>query len=548
MGEVALTINPPSLNLRLKLKGEERKRVHMIEMYKLYFGVPGIPQAVRPHADLNDTKNMVCSAMHRYGRAMPEGTRSTRRRFLNFSKHFIRRYFPVLPADTDVSMETWLKETSYTGAQKEKLRQCFKDDEVLREGDFVADSFLKDEAYDTYKAPRTINAYPNRNKANSGPIQHALDKAIFKTKWSVKFMDMRQRAETMARTFGNRPVDTNDSSSMEAHHQREFAKLRVYWKAWVGQRLRGIKKFLENEIVKSQGVNVSKYRTLIAEIDEILMSGAMSTSSDNWVLNLCYTLFVLAESKWPTLGVAAQVALCYDWPAFFEGDDGVFDHFDVRPGLLEELGVLWKKVDARHFGEASFCSILVDPDELVSTTNPRKVLADFGIIARRYFACRDSHKLDLLRAKAMSYAHAYTNCPIIHEFCHYVLRCTRGRDVRWARDRLDMYRKSDLDRATASRVWMQTPNVAVATRIVVEKAYGITVEEQLRYEELFRCRDTLAPYPEMSGTPGEWRDYAARYCVDEDSEIVRGRTAVDAFILVAPPPLRPKVRVMRAGD
>lgn len=454
----------------------------------------------------------------------------------------------MLPGDTDVTMEHWLESTSYSGSQKAKLRKCFADDTVLREGDFVADAFIKDEAYDTYKAPRTINAYPDRSKVNSGPIQHALDKAVFDSKWSVKFMDMKSRARHMAELFGSRPVDTNDSSSMEAHHQGEYAKLRLYWKAWVGQRLRGIKRFLASEAVKCHGTNVSRYRTVIAEVDEILMSGASSTSSDNWVLNLCLTFFVLAESKWPTLGAAAQVALAAEWPALFEGDDGIFDHFEVRPGLLEELGVLWKKVEAPHFGKASFCSILVDPTELVSTTNPRKVLADFGVIGRRYMQCGDAHKLDLLRAKAMSYAHAYTHCPIIHEFCHYVLRCTRGRDVRWARERLDLYRREDLDRALGDRVWQQTPNVPMATRLVVEEAYGITVDEQIAYEALLRGRTELGPYPELSGTPSEWREFATRYFVPEDVEIVRGRTAVDAFIEVAPAPRRPRVRVDAVGD
>lgn len=190
----------------------------MVELFHLYFEVAGRPHAVRPLPDLRDPVNMVASACHRFAREMPRGTRPRRARFLRFAKHFIRRAFPVLDGGTDVSLETWLAESSYNETQKRALRMAFYHDDLLKDSDFDAESFLKDEHYPEFKYPRSINAYPLRNKANCGPIQHALDKAVFSTKWSVKFLTMPQRAARMAEKFGRRPVDVNDSSSFEAHH------------------------------------------------------------------------------------------------------------------------------------------------------------------------------------------------------------------------------------------------------------------------------------------------------------------------------------------
>jgi len=531
VGEVTLPpINPPAASLRVKVHRHGEPRKHVVELYRLYLEEGGKPAAVRPRPDLFDEVNKVASAMHRFGREMPVGNRNVRRRFLRFSKHFIRRHFTPIPGDVDATMDEWLRNSNYSQAEADELRRILKEFPMIRESDFVAESFIKDEAYPEYKYPRSINAYNALIKGYCGAIQHLLDKALFSCKWSVKFDDMKRRAERLRDLFSGKPVSVNDSSSFEAHHEREFAKLRIYWKAWIGQRLPGFMDFMTQAASKANDVNIASFKGVKVSIEERLFSGDMSTSSDNFVLNLCLTMFVLAESLYPDLGVAEQVTRVSEWPAVFEGDDGIFERFTVREGLLAELGVLWKKEDHERFEDAAFCQIRVDPETLTMVADPMKILADFGCLGRQYFNCRDQRKLELLRCKAMSFAVAYENCPVVHEFCHYVMRATRGMDVRWALDRSDRYRRSEFQRAVATKPWLRVPVVPDNARAMVAKHFGVSVETQLRYEQLFRSRDELGPYPLWSEVHPHWRDFAERYAVPEDALILRRRTVVDDFI------------------
>jgi hypothetical protein len=431
--------------------------------------------------------------------------------FLNFSKFLIRKKFPVLPADTQYSTEHWM-DGKYTEKQKAEFRKLLEDPRVLTAKDLLNKSFLKDEAHDVPKNPRGINAYTDRAKVFCGAIQHQLDEAIYKLPWAVKHMDVSERPKMLKELFGESPVSGTDYTAMEAHHEGMRAKIRVYWKQWVGQLLPHMKTYLEIVKAKAYGVNECEFKGVKASLKGRLMSGDCSTSSDNLVLNICLTLYMLWKSVYNQLPLAEAVEKVCQWPFKAEGDDGIFKYFEIKKGLIEDMGLLFKKDDYPHFGMASFCGIVADPLELINVTNPLKVLADFSVLPRRYMAAGIAKVKQLMRAKAMSYLVCYSGCPIIDPFCRYVLRATRGIDVTGARAEMGWWQGRALDSALKAKVWQQERPIAQTTRSLVDVLYNISEQQQRTIEQ--RANELVDLAPIDVGTvepPKAWVEYSVDY-------------------------------------
>jgi hypothetical protein len=318
----------------------------------------------------------------------------------------------------------------------------------------------------------------------------------------------------MADLFGDSPVNGTDFSSMEAHFEQHFAEIRIYWKEWVGQKLPCIKKYMKVVREKSLGVNLSKFKDVDVEVMSKLMSGDCSTSSDNFVLDLCIIFFLCSETKYPQLTTLQRVKrVVRDVKALFEGDDGIFTQVPIAQDLIDRLGVNLKLDKYDHFSEASFCGLVADPVTLVNTTDPRKVLADFGVMDPKYGDYSDRRKYGLMRSKAMSYAYQFRACPVVTSFSRYVLRATKGQDVGWTLREVGGYHRQTLRKAQA---WCgenkdDVPLISAESRTVVERHFGLSVDDQIACEAYFDSLDVLQPIQPPCSFPELWCDHAEKF-------------------------------------
>lgn len=469
-----------------------------------WYGTPSKVTVARPRPDLDAYVNKLDSAATRFGIEMPTPKLGSDVR--QFADLFFQHYFPKCDSNVNVMFDEWARHSKYPEKKIKELRELSKVP-FLTNKHFKNNSFIKSEAYDDYKHPRGINAYSDTLKAVCGPIQHALDEAIYALPWCVKHQNVEDRPRLLKDLFGDVSVCGTDFTSMEAHHRGAYAGIRQSWKSWVGSNIPGIEVYLELINWKNFGVNYSSYKGITTVVEETLMSGDSSTSSDNLVLDMVLIFYIILKTKF---GDPKQhVDKIKDIKALFEGDDGIFEQINPDPQLIIDMGIKLKIENYDNCGLASFCGIVADIEELVCVTDPKKILAGFGVLSPFYSEFGHLKKKALLRAKAMSYAVLYNNTPIIGELCQYVMRCTRSISIDPIRNRLDKYEYQGLERA--DKVWLKKPCVGLSTRKLVHQLYNISIEKQLEIEQYFRTAMTLKPFDFDIAMPDSWVDYASTY-------------------------------------
>jgi len=237
----------------------------------------------------------------------------------------------------------------------------------------------------------------------------------------------------------------------------------------------------------------------------------------NGFTNLMLMLYVLEERD------------CSDVEGVVEGDDGLFVFKGTPPTSkdFEELGFVIKLVMFNNLAEASFCGLVFDLEDKLVVTDPREVLASFGWTSGRYARAGQKTLGVLLRCKALALAHQYPGCPVIWALAQYGLRVTR--DVK----RIHMYRVLNSHKAMSgwdrdqilealrdeSRIKVIVP--PINTRFLVERLYGISVEEQLYIERSLLLKEDREPIKlplVVSKLPVSWTEYWDKYVGDADDE------------------------------
>jgi hypothetical protein len=180
----------------------------------------------------------------------------------------------------------------------------------------------------------------------------------------------------------------------------------------------------------------------------------------------------------------------------FEGDDGLTTFSpdcQLKTEHYTDLGLLIKLEDHKELGTASFCGNLFDEIDLVQITDPLRVVATIGWCNRKYVRCNARTKNALLRCKALSYLHQYPGCPIIQSLSLWIIRCTfsdqkREHDMI---DQMDQWHKMQTlqayERPGVAR------NVPMRTRMLMEKLFKVSVEDQKAIERWFDAQTTIRP-------------------------------------------------------
>jgi hypothetical protein len=492
-GQYEVEMNEPDDLLQLDVKDYRTlapKPVGILPKFKHV--QPGYPHPVLVpfHADLRSVPNMIAATVHRFGCAMPEREGVLMALFERVSKRFITSHFSQVDVRLVPSLATWLER--YPGPRLRSLVKTWDSTRVLGRDSIVrVESFLKDEVYMKPKNPRGINSYSDESKMVLGPLMHAADKVIFKSKHYVKGTNPKEWPQKMEALFGNSRVIGTDFSSMEAHHCGVYARIVYFAFAHVLKHVPGaryVRALLKRLML---GVNEITFGPLRIRLLQRLMSGALWTSSGNGVLNLLLMGFMSALSSGCHDEDAILQFMLHKFVGLFEGDDGLCVDYGIEADLPEKMGLKLKFDKFADYSRAGFCKVYCDRGSMTTIREPIEVLAKFFLLPSKY-ALGDKSHLALLRAKALSYGVMYSKCPILGALIQRVLWTTSGYMVKQSHfDAVKLYHSQyeDLPKRIENA---ETPESA---RHLMSEIFGISVDEQLRIERVLNARpmDRFAP-------------------------------------------------------
>lgn len=461
--------------------------------------------ATPPRPDPGHPPSIVGGVIKRFGFEPPKVNRKYKRKMKWFVSVWCKKnLIPLTQADIP-TVEEWLEGTPYSAARKAELLKTWKDCGMTPNvKNFKrVKSFIKDETYDEYKFPRLINSRIDEAKCYFGPIVQVISDRVFSHEFFIKKHPVVDRPKVIRDTLlrdGSKYVFT-DYTSYEAHFTAEVMALIQFELFKYMLRNCGQEDWLAAFCLVMAGTNILQFKFFTAIIVACRMSGEMDTSLSNGFCNLMVFLFLCRENG------ATEVK------GFVEGDDGLFR---VTPEAcaptkeqFEDLGFTIKIGVTDQLSEASFCGQVYDMDDLVVVTNPLEVLSRVGWTSKRYVHCNDSTAMQLLRAKGFSLVYQYNGCPMLCALGIRLLELTSDVVIE---DRIrlgmDLWERQKYDEALlGSSEWKQK-EIGVNTRLLVEKLYGVSVADQLKWESGFATLGFgLHELPCIDQVPECWREY-----------------------------------------
>lgn len=431
--------------------------------------------------------------------------------FTAFVDYWLENNLAPIPAGTDTTVETWLKNCkSYPAWRKEALQKKFDAvTDILDPKHKRVKSFQKDENYLEYKQARAINSRSDEFKAIVGPICKLIDEALFRRPEFVKKIPVRDRPQWIIDELEMEGCSyaATDFTAFEAHFRPwllEACEFRLY--RHLTQLLHEKEWFIPLIETALAGTNLCIFKWCTVSIVGTRMSGEMTTSSGNGFTNLMLSYFL--HYKTGNSNVKVKV----------EGDDGLHRFQGVFPSqkLIDGMGLKLKIDVVADLASASFCGMVFDRDDLQIVTEPLSELANFGWTTNRYLKSSPKRRMELLRSKALSLCYQYDGCPILGALGRYGLRVTHGYRARGAIT--NEYEALQLIEATQ---WIKENGIPCSepqrgTRDLFEKLYNLPLHDQYAYEDYLDSLDTLQPLSPFNLTahfPTVWRHYYENYSV-----------------------------------
>lgn len=461
---------------------------------------PHLHGAAWPHGDPQDPATLEAGVNKRVFVKLPRAQRRLMAKLGKFVEKWLRDNLKPLPFDSDTSFRTWIEGAPYSRARKDELIKKY--DELggyssLTKKFWNTKGFMKDEPYPEWKYVRSINSRTDEFKCIVGPIFKLIEKELFSLPYFIKKVPVADRPkyinDLLARV-GAKYVAT-DYTAFESSFVKtlmETVEMKLY--RYMSAELLGGKEWYDLIHEALTGENKMYFKHFKAVVPATRMSGEMNTSLGNSFTNLMIMLFMCQE-----FGVR-------DVSGVVEGDDGLFVGTGVFPTKkdFEALGLNLKMEIFDTLSEASFCGLIFDENEMQNISDPRKLLANFGWATGQYARASDKTLKTLLRAKSMSYLAQYPAAPIISELARYGMRMTKGYDVRRLLDngQLGMWKRQILEEALKYRD-AEIP-IGPGTRDLMFRKFGISVEEQLRIEEILRNKNDLEPLMFFDDVPKIW--------------------------------------------
>jgi hypothetical protein len=471
--------------------------------------------AALPVPDLYYAPDQVAGTIKRVAAKMPPINGRKLRKFRRFVKRWCVKNLTehIFRHDETFDFYEWIENAPYTRKRKDDLIKVYELGR-FNQPDMKVKAHVKNEPYPEPKHVRGIYSRSDDYKVRVGPFFKKLGDIIFKLKWFIKKIAVNDRPHAMKNKFGDDPnLFCTDFSQYEATFVDKLMRVETIIYRFLLQN-HPMKKIIMDLIVKGMmSMNIIQYRKWTLKLMCKRMSGEMSTSVSNGIMNLLLTHFLLEEAG----------NKHYD--SYVEGDDSI-NSYDVRPPTpqeYEEMGAKIKIEYPNSLSVASFCGQVFDPEDLDNVANPMEALVSFGWTESQYLFSNELTLRTLLKSKSLSLLYQYSGCPILRSLALYGLRITNDIPIEKVVNLMD---KNLRTRNTYEKEqWLETLDnyknngifdntVKLRTRKLVSDLYGIPIDFQEQVEEYLDTKDTLTPI-KVSGLLNychtSWLDYYNSY-------------------------------------
>lgn len=459
-----------------------------------------------PRADPSHASSYAGGVLKRIGFQPDPMARKIRRKFQRFVRLWLRKNIVPLKDHDVPSFETWLENTPYTAGRKRQLADIWE--RFLRKPTKKnlrkVKSFIKDEAYEDFKYPRTINSRVDVAKCAFGPICWAASKAVFSNPNFIKNIPVSERAKAIREKIFKQgeECDSTDYTSYEAHFTADRMRLTTgqlfdHLFSGCSSPIRATSDLMM-DVLTSPSWFTTKLLSFVMEA--VRCSGEMDTSLSNGFANSMTIEFLSAQHN---------NKVHY----YVEGDDGIM-RWAVRSrrppdSAYKELGLTIKINSSTELSELSFCGQVYDMDDLVVVTDIKEQLARMGWTNSRYTQSSEKTRLQLLRAKGFAMAYQYNGCPILSTLGRRIIELTETVNVKQSIiNNWEPYKQELLTTAIATLPEPLEPKAG--TRLLVEKLYNIPVWKQLALEEQF-AKIELGNHEFPLEAPKQWSQYYENY-------------------------------------
>jgi len=476
---------------------DDEERIPLSRTLPIYFDF------AQPIPDCNHQATIVMGLLKRAGTKPPEGSEILRAALRSFTRRYCEEHLKPL-AQGSVDFYNWIESTDYSRARKDELIGVWEktpdeDPRTVPKGIEIG-SFIKFEHYPTPKTPRIINARDDYFKDYSGPLFDAIGTEVFNQPEFIKTVPVLERPDDILEALYDvvSKVLNCDACSYEAHFIElvmQCVEFEMY--RYMTEGVPEYRKKMEVIIEVLSGGQKLKFKHIMAWIMATRMSGEMNTSLGNGFTTMILNKFIAFIRR-----VIVKLRA--------EGDDNLsaWQSRILAPTKSdwEELGWLMKVEEPNDVTTASFCGNVFSPEDKIVVTNPVAVLAKLGWVDKKYVKSTESLRKQLLRSKGLSLAHQYNGCPILSKLGRKIVALTRGVRIRESIvNNMDMY-KRELYRKYINDPLPEEKESPMATRLLVEELYNITIADQLAIEAAFDSLylDCCVSMPIVC--PPEWYD------------------------------------------
>lgn len=465
-----------------------------------------------PRPDPVDPESVVHGIQKRFGHKPPEMDSKLFKEFRDWHLEYVQRFAPI-PADHEFNFEEWVQAINHPSWRKDEIREARKRFEEMKgQKDFLrkltkVKSFIKDESYPTFKHPRPINSRTDEYKARCGPAFKAIEHVIFQDPSFIKLVPREQWPKFILEHLNkDGHIYISDYSSYEALFE-ELMEIEL-------DMYRHMLQYHPEElsfVLLLAGTNFFYFKHVIGEVWRKRMSGELCTSLGNGYTTHVFHRFIV-NYLYQKEVIIVQ-----------EGDDTLY----ISPGPIPEeyytrLGLEVKLERVTDISVAQFCQLIFDPEDKIVVRDPVQYVCSFSWLPAR-FAGTKKYDMLMLTCKAMSAISQYPGHPIIQSYAWWIRRCSsftnfqltnflqKTRMDSWERERLLEGVQKVFDSEISEKEKARRVPVPMNTRLLVERRFGVSVEQQIRIEKYFDSQSALHTVPASlfeEWIPTSWLSYS----------------------------------------
>lgn len=471
------------------------------------FFIPGIAM---PKVDQKCPLTFWAGLLHRGAGKTPDPDPKVLLSKSKYAEEMMQALVPVAFEEDILSVEEALGQTSYSIAQKEQILDWeynahHLDDTIVNE----TTPFGKDEPYEVRgKHERTIQAGSKTMWAKGlfGSLSvyvKTLEHVFYdKITSNIKMISPdEQVAKIIALGAGSKTE--SDFSSYEASFSRpiqESAQFKAYdhYYGNIGNR----DKILATCRRLLGGKTTMKNKFGRGNIRNLKCSGSPDTAFSNWfdnVVTFCHIFYTKHNVHW---------TVCLDW-LLCEGDDNLTDDHGLKFSKKDfaAYGLTAKISDGFDLEDSGFCQRFVNTSTNNMVMDPIRYLGRSQYIPVKYINAKESKKLSMVKAKAMSTLAFCPNGPVVSEHAWAILQNTRNIGV--SQKHLD--KAARYGQTIKVNTNFSAPKITESDRLMVSERFGFSIKQQEQFTKILKSWAGGPLILPVAWFPEDWSEFYDDY-------------------------------------